>query len=281
MVAAFDYCPERPEHIDTILNGLDRYNPETTTTFQEYVTNQCESQTYDCFANLALLKLYQFNPHLTRDESITNILVKALTIFPSPDFALCLSLLPPYVLAQAKLSQQQNGNALPASSTGTLAEAVQHLSILHTQLNNAQYTAFWNTFESDDLYADLVAEVAGFEDSMRVRIAVVVSQCMQEVQRDVMESWLNVQGSKLDNFVKEVRMEAGRREGAHTAEPGKRGKRDCGEGGCEVPAIRADSEEGVRAAGIRWDAYQENYGSEGHARCEKWLSPRCILLARR
>ena len=54
---AFDLAPERPENIDTILNGLDRYNPETTTVFQEYVAQQCENQTFDSYANLALLKL--------------------------------------------------------------------------------------------------------------------------------------------------------------------------------------------------------------------------------
>lgn len=53
----FDYAPERPEHIDVILNGLDRYNPETTSIFQDYVQQQCEEKTYDCYANLALLKL--------------------------------------------------------------------------------------------------------------------------------------------------------------------------------------------------------------------------------
>lgn len=58
MGAAFDFAPERPEHIQVILDGLDRYNPETTGTFQDYVMAQCESQTYDCYANLALLKLY-------------------------------------------------------------------------------------------------------------------------------------------------------------------------------------------------------------------------------
>lgn len=57
MGIAFDYAPERPEHIEAILNGLDRYNPETTTIFQDYVTQQCEDRTYDCYANLALLKL--------------------------------------------------------------------------------------------------------------------------------------------------------------------------------------------------------------------------------
>ena len=60
MGAAFDFAPERPEHIQVILDGLDRYNPETTGTFQDYVMAQCENQTYDCYANLALLKLYVY-----------------------------------------------------------------------------------------------------------------------------------------------------------------------------------------------------------------------------
>jgi hypothetical protein len=47
----------RPEHIDAILAGLDRYNPETVSTFQDYVQYQCENRTYDALANLALLKL--------------------------------------------------------------------------------------------------------------------------------------------------------------------------------------------------------------------------------
>ena len=58
MAFAFDYSPTRPENIEAILNGLDRYNPETTSVFQEYVAQQCGNQTYDAYANLALLKLY-------------------------------------------------------------------------------------------------------------------------------------------------------------------------------------------------------------------------------
>jgi hypothetical protein len=58
MGAPYDFAPERPDHIQQILDGLDRYNPETTGVFQDYVMQQCESQTYDCYANLALLKLY-------------------------------------------------------------------------------------------------------------------------------------------------------------------------------------------------------------------------------
>ncbi|KAK4612476.1 Eukaryotic translation initiation factor 3 subunit K [Fulvia fulva] len=197
MGVAFDYSPDRPENIDTILNGLDRYNPETTTIFQEYVAGQCESQTYDCYANLALLKLYQFNPHLTRDETAINILVKSLTVFPSPDFSLALALLPPYVL------QTTTDNSGPPSS-GSLAEAVQHLFLLHNALNNAQYSQFWEILSDDDVYADLTADVVGFEDTMRVRIAVVVSQCMQEVGKEVLAGWLNLQGEKFENFIRDV-----------------------------------------------------------------------------
>lgn len=56
-MVAFDKCETRPAHIDAILNGLDRYNPETTTVFQDYVAQQCEDRTFDCYANVALLKL--------------------------------------------------------------------------------------------------------------------------------------------------------------------------------------------------------------------------------
>lgn len=76
--------------------------------------------------------------------------------------------------------------------------------MLHTQLTNADYAGFWATLDSDDLYADLVADVQGFEEIMRVRIAVVVSQCMQQVDRSVLEGWLNLSGAKFDGFVRDV-----------------------------------------------------------------------------
>lgn len=70
MGVPFDYTPDRPDHIDAILNGLDRYNPETTSVFQEYVTQQCEERTVDSYANLALLKLYV--PYLLSALSLVN-----------------------------------------------------------------------------------------------------------------------------------------------------------------------------------------------------------------
>ncbi|CAF9923543.1 MAG: hypothetical protein HETSPECPRED_005351 [Heterodermia speciosa] len=199
MGIAFDYAPDRPENIDAILNGLDRYNPETTAVFQDYVTQQCEDRTYDCYANLALLKLYQFNPPLARDEPTTNILVKALTVFPSPDFSLCLHLLPPHIL-----SPLSSSSSLPAAGDAPLSEAVQKLTTLNNLLSSASYAKFWSTLDSDDLYADLIADVSGFEELMRVRIAVTVGQSMRVVERGVLESWLNLQGEVFEHFVGEV-----------------------------------------------------------------------------
>jgi len=200
MGVVFDAAVDRPEHIDNILNGLDRYNPETTEIFQRYVMDQCENQTYDCYANLALLKLYQFNPHLTRDETITNILCKALTVFPSPDFSLCLSLLPPHTLAATSTTS----HSTPAAGDAPLTEMVQKLNVLNNYLSSADYSNFWSTLDGDDLYADLTADVVGFEELMRIQIAVEVGKCVREISRAVLEDWLNIKGGEFDNFMSKV-----------------------------------------------------------------------------
>ncbi|KAI4234976.1 MAG: hypothetical protein LQ352_008139 [Teloschistes flavicans] len=203
MGIAFDYAPARPQNIDEILNGLDRYNPETTTVFESYVTQQCEDRTYDCYANLALLKLYQFNPHLLRDETTTNILTKSLTVFPSPDFSLCLHLLPSYILSPSS-SSSAHITSNPTPGDAPLSEAVQKLTTLNNLLESAKYREFWQTLDKDDLYADLIADVGGFEELMRVRIAVTVGQSCREVERVVLEGWLSLTGPPFEHFIQEV-----------------------------------------------------------------------------
>lgn len=140
---------------------------------------------------------YQFNPPLTKDEVITNILVKALTVFPSPDFSLALHLLPPHILTPVSAS-----SALPAAGDAPLSEAVQKLNILNNLLGQASYSAFWSTLDSDDLYADLIADVSGFEDLVRTRIALTISQTVREIERSVLESWLGLQGEAFEKFVR-------------------------------------------------------------------------------
>ncbi len=71
-------------------------------------------------------------------------------------------------------------------------------------LSQANYKAFWSTLDSDDLYADLIADVNGFEELMRVRIAVCVGQSCREVERKVLEGWLSLQGAEFERFVSEI-----------------------------------------------------------------------------
>lgn len=147
-----------------------------------------------------LNRSYQFNPHLTRDVTTTNILIKALTQFPAPDFSLCLSLLPPYTLLPSANTRASN----PAAGDAPLAEAVQKLNGLNILLESADYTSFWDTMDNDDLYVDLAADVVGFEDTIRVKIAAAVSQTVREIQRPVLESWMNLKGKDFEKFVTEV-----------------------------------------------------------------------------
>ncbi|KAL5000201.1 eukaryotic translation initiation factor 3 subunit K [Aspergillus recurvatus] len=200
MGVAIDKCETRPANIEAILSGLDRYNPETTTVFQDYVVQQCEDRTFDCYANLALLKLYQFNPHLLQPETVTNILVKALTVFPSPAFSLCLALLPAYTQPFPSSEAET-----AAAQTSDFVESVQKLAGLSSLLESAQYAQFWSTLNSDDLYADLVADVAGFEELVRIRIAVEVGKAFREINAEVLEQWLDVRNREtLEKFVTEV-----------------------------------------------------------------------------
>ena len=69
-----------------------RYNPENLLQLEHYVEIQSQENAYDLEANLAVLKLYQFNQKYNIDIT-SKILLKALTNFPHTDFILCQCLL--------------------------------------------------------------------------------------------------------------------------------------------------------------------------------------------
>ena len=81
---------------------------------------------------------------------------------------------------------------------------MQKLSILNTLLSQADYKGFWDTLNSDDLYADLMADVSGFEELMRVRIAVTIRQSCREVERAQLETWLNIHGQDFERFIIDI-----------------------------------------------------------------------------
>ncbi|KAL6852746.1 hypothetical protein ACO1O0_007294 [Amphichorda felina] len=179
--------PERPEYITSIINGLERYNPEAVGSLEGYLQEQCDQKYCDASANRTLLKLYQLNPDRLKDEVVTNILVKAMTQFPSAQFPLALHLINP-----------------SAANSGELHEAVSKLRTLNSQLEGAQYARFWETLDGDDLCADLIADISGFEDMIRHRIALLVSQAFREIKLSHLEAWLGLSEDATKTFVEEV-----------------------------------------------------------------------------
>ncbi|KAG7274623.1 hypothetical protein CRUP_009666 [Coryphaenoides rupestris] len=76
-------------NVGKLLRGIDRYNPENLATLERYVETQAKENAYDLEANLAILKLYQFNPAYFQTNVTSQILLKALTNLPHTDFTLC------------------------------------------------------------------------------------------------------------------------------------------------------------------------------------------------
>ncbi|KAK7990248.1 hypothetical protein PG990_014528 [Apiospora arundinis] len=167
---------ERPEAITAIINGLERYNPEAVGLLEDYLRQQCEQRYCDCNANRTLLKLlFPFLPFL-------GVMINKLFSRPPPD----------------------SPSTLAPNSRAELPEALAKLRELNTQLQGAQYARFWRNIEGDDLCADLVADIDGFEDMVRIRIATLVSHAFREVDMGVLAEWLGLEEGAARKFVQET-----------------------------------------------------------------------------
>jgi translation initiation factor 3 subunit K len=116
---------------------------------------------------------YQFNPHLLHPETVTKILVKSPTVFPSPS------------AVHNTLSLDIKRHIFnPDDQLYRVHPETHHIFAL---LESARYTEFWTTLASDDLYVDLCANVVGFEDLIRIRIAGEVGKAFREIDLEVYE----------------------------------------------------------------------------------------------
>lgn len=129
-------------------------------TLENYVREQSKNNTYDLEANLAVLKSYQFNPHLLNLEVTNLILLKALTNFPHTDFVLCKCLL---------LPQQMED------------ETISDIIILADILEKCDFELFWSKILSTP---DLVVNVNGFFDSIRKYVCHVIGITFQTIARE-------------------------------------------------------------------------------------------------
>ncbi|KAJ7666413.1 armadillo-type protein [Mycena rosella] len=184
--------PTRTELIEDLVSGVDRYNPSNVGILEDYLYHQIRSQEYDCLANLAILKLYQFNPDLYNPDVVINILIKALTASPLPDFNLCISLLDERPIS-ANLDEP---DPLPS-----LLPTLKHLNDL---LYRCRFPAFWEAYQSDELENlrdNYTVECAGFEDAVREVAIRAVKATFTRISADRLASYLDLSGSELAVYV--------------------------------------------------------------------------------
>lgn len=126
---------------------------------ENYVEQQTKENSYDLEANLAVLKLYQFNPHLMNLDVTYLILLKALTNLPHTDFVLCKCLL------------------LPAQMND---DTVRDIIYLADILEQCDFALFWSRVEANP---DLFGKITGFYDSVRKYVCHVVGITFQTIEK--------------------------------------------------------------------------------------------------
>ena len=130
-------------NVGKLLKGIDRYNPGNLATLERYVETQAKENAYDLEANLAVLKLYQFNSAFFQTTVTSQILLKALTNLPHTDFTLCKCM-----IDQAHQEER----------------SIWQILYLRDLLETCHFQAFWQALDEN---MDLLEGITGFEDSVR------------------------------------------------------------------------------------------------------------------
>ncbi|KEI37027.1 uncharacterized protein L969DRAFT_34171, partial [Mixia osmundae IAM 14324] len=180
----------RPEAIDALIAGVDRYNPSNFTLLEAYVTSQVNDRTYDPLANLAILKLVQFNPDLVPQEEpamIYTILLKAIAHQPfGSDYGLCLALL-----------ADRFSTLYSTQETLDIFRSLSHFSAL---LNARQFQQFWSELRAAEISAKLapaLSTVPSIEDILRESIARSVVSAFRSISLVRLNSWLGLSGDQV------------------------------------------------------------------------------------
>lgn len=185
-------CPStRTPLIENLVSGVDRYNPSNVGILEDYLYHQIRSEEYDSLANLAILKLYQFNPDLYNADVVINILIKALTSSPFPDFNLCISLLD---------ERPINANA---DEPDPLPPLLPLLTSLYNLLQQCKFPAFWELYHSEQaesLRDNYTVECVGFEDAVRQVVIRAVKAAFTRVGRERLRTYLDLAGPELDEY---------------------------------------------------------------------------------
>ena len=129
---------------------------------------------------------YQFNPDLYNPDVVINILIKALTSAPFPDFNLCISLL-------------DERTAPPsADEPDPLPAQLPVLSALHALLQQCRFPAFWALYRSDaveSLRDNYTVECVGFEDAVREVAVRAVKAAFTSIGSERLGTYLDLSGA--------------------------------------------------------------------------------------
>ncbi|VDI05638.1 eukaryotic translation initiation factor 3 subunit K-like [Mytilus galloprovincialis] len=167
--------------VGALLKGIDRYNPENLVTLEKYINMQAQENTYDLEANLAVLKLYQFNPNHYQTTVAAQVLLKALTNLPHTDFTLCKCLI--------DLNKQEE-------------EPIMKVMHIAEMLEMCQFKSFWECLKIDQELSTSVHVITGFEDSIRKFVCHVVSTTYQTIPFDTLTELLgNIPESQVKQWI--------------------------------------------------------------------------------
>ena len=129
---------------------------------------------------------YQFNPDLYNPDVVINILIKALTSAPFPDFNLCISLL-------------DERTAPPsADEPDPLPALLPELNALHALLQQCRFPAFWARYRSDAVEAlrdNYTVECVGFEDAVRDVAVRAVKAAFTSIGSERLGTYLDLSGA--------------------------------------------------------------------------------------
>lgn len=159
------------------VTGADRYQPEKLGELEKNVDEQVAKNTYNLEANLALLRLYHFQPTTVKTSLVVKILLKALMQLPSPDYKVCIHLIP------EKLQDDD-----------TLNKVVQLANFLET----TKFQDFWALSSS---CTSTLSSVPGFYEAVRSFVLHVVTITFAKISKKTLGEYLKLEGAALDKLV--------------------------------------------------------------------------------
>jgi len=126
---------------------------------------------------------------------VINILIKALTASPFPDFNLCISLL------------DERFPSTNLDEPDPLPSLLPVLTDLHALLQQCKFPSFWTTYHSDNLEVlrdNYTVECVGFEDAIREVVVRAVKAAFTRIGSERLGSYLDLDGSELKAYVSKL-----------------------------------------------------------------------------